>query len=378
MAIRNFTLQKTSGRLESLDVLRGFDLFMLVFFQPVFVALAKHWAHIPFFKFMLHQFSHEQWIGFRAWDLVMPLFLFMVGTAMPFSFEKYKGNPDKSIVHKKIIRRFVILFILGMVVQGNLLSLDPLQFRFYSNTLQAIAVGYLFAAFFQLHLSYKNQYIITAALLIGYWALLTFFGDFTPEGNFAEKVDRMVLGRFRDGVTVNPDGTWQFSPNYRYTWILSSMTFIVTVMLGVFAGRIMKNGVNKKKTCVTLLVWGIALIAVAVLMSFQTPIIKKIWSSSMTLYSGGLSFLLMALFYYIIDYKKKTKGLNWLKIYGMNSIVAYMLGGVINFRSVASSLLWGFEKYIGDYYPALLTFANFLIIFFILQMMYRAKLFIKI
>lgn len=378
MKKEDFTVKQSAYRLASLDILRGFDLFMLVFFQPVFIAFAQHWAHIPFFQFMLYQFDHEYWAGFRSWDLVMPLFMFMVGAAMPFSFEKFKNEPDKSAIYRKIFRRFIILFILGMIVQGNLLSLSPLQFHFYANTLQSIAVGYLFAAIFQLHLSPKNQYIVTAALLVGYWALLTFFGDFTPYGNFADKVDRIVLGRFRDGVTTYPDGTWQFSPDYWYTWILSSMTFIVTVMLGVFAGRTIKNGMDKKKTTLALFIWGAGLIAAAALLSLQTPIIKRIWTSSMTLYAGGLSFLLMALFYYIVDYKKKSKGLNWLKIYGMNSIVAYMLGEVVNFRCVANSLLWGLEKYVGIYYPAVITFANFLILFFILRLMYKAKVFIKI
>ncbi|HBK94904.1 MAG TPA: DUF5009 domain-containing protein, partial [Porphyromonadaceae bacterium] len=84
-----------SNRLASLDILRGFDLFMLVFFQPVFVAFARHWKDVPVFSFLLHQFEHVKWEGFSAWDLVMPLFLFMVGAAMPFSFEKYRANPDK-------------------------------------------------------------------------------------------------------------------------------------------------------------------------------------------------------------------------------------------------------------------------------------------
>lgn len=365
-------------RLESLDILRGFDLFMLVFFQPVFVALARHWKNIPVFSFLLNQFEHVQWEGFTAWDLVMPLFLFMVGAAMPFSFEKYRTNPDKTAIYKKITKRFVILFILGAVVQGKLLSLDPLQIRIYTNTLQAIAVGYLISAIFLLHLSRKWQIIATSLLLIGYWALLTFLSDFTPDGNFAEAVDRAVLGRVRDGVSYAEDGSWTFSPNYRYTWVLTGMVFGVTTMLGVFAGQIMKNGKDKLKNSKLLFVIGVALLVFAWLLSFQTPIIKKIWSASMTLWSGGLCFLLMALFYYVIDCKGRSKGVNWLKIYGMNSIVAYTLGMVVNFRSVAHSLLWGLEKYTGDYYAAVLTFANFLILFFLLRLMYKLSVFVKI
>ncbi len=367
-----------SHRLASLDILRGFDLFMLVFFQPVFVAFARHWKDVPVFSFLLRQFEHVKWEGFSAWDLVMPLFLFMVGAAMPFSFEKYRANPDKKAIYKKITKRFVILFILGAVVQGDLLSLDPMRIRIYTNTLQAIAVGYVISAMLLLHLSRKGQVVATLLLLAGYWALLTFLGDFTPDGNFAEAVDRAVLGRVRDGVTYAEDGSWSFSDNYRYTWVLTSMVFGVTTMLGAFAGQIMKNGKDKRKNSQWLFMIGGALLLSAWLLSFQTPVIKKIWSASMTLWSGGLCFLLMALFYYTVDYKGRSKGLNWLKIYGMNSIVAYTLGMVVNFRSVAHSLLWGLEKYTGDYYSAILTFANFLILFFILQLMYKWRVFVKI
>lgn len=367
-----------SHRLASLDILRGFDLFMLVFFQPVFVAFARHWKDVPVFSFLLRQFEHVKWEGFSAWDLVMPLFLFMVGAAMPFSFEKYRANPDKKAIYKKITKRFVILFILGAVVQGDLLSLDPMRIRIYTNTLQAIAVGYVISAMLLLHLSRKGQVVATLLLLAGYWALLTFLGDFTPDGNFAEAVDRAVLGRVRDGVTYAEDGSWSFSDNYRYTWVLTSMVFGVTTMLGAFAGQIMKNGKDKRKNSQWLFMIGGALLLSAWLLSFQTPVIKKIWSASMTICSGGLCFLLMALFYYTVDYKGRSKGLNWLKIYGMNSIVAYTLGMVVNFRSVAHSLLWGLEKYTGDYYSAILTFANFLILFFILQLMYKWRVFVKI
>lgn len=365
-------------RLASLDALRGFDLFMLVFFQPVFVGLAAHWSTNPVVSFLLHQFEHEAWAGFRAWDLVMPLFLFMVGAAMPFSFEKFRQDKSKKKVYLRVLRRVLILFVLGMVVQGNLLSWDSLQIRLYTNTLQAIAVGYLIAAVVQLHFSNRIQLLITVILLVIYWAMLTFMGDFTPDGNFAEKVDRLVLGRFRDGVTYLADGSWQFSPFYRYTWISSGLVFGVTVMLGVFAGKIMKNGKDKKQNSLYLLVWAVVLLLAGWLLNFQTPIIKKIWSASMTLYSGGLCFLLMAIFYYIIDYKQKGKAFNWLKIYGMNSIVAYTLGMVVDFRSVAHSVLWGLEQYTAHYYPALLTFANYLILFFILRWMYKSSVFLKI
>lgn len=351
-------------RLASLDILRGFDLFLLVFFQPVFVALGQQ-LDLPWLNAVLFQFDHEVWNGFRFWDLVMPLFLFMTGAAMPFSFSKYRNDPDKKAVYRRILRRVFLLFLFGMVVQGNLLGLNPQYIYFYTNTLQAIGAGYLIASVILLHCSFKWQIIVTALLLLVYWIPMTFCGDFTLEGSFAYKVDLLILGRFRGDPT--------------YTWIWSSLTFGVTVMLGTFAGKIMKDGKEQRAQVVrTLLIVGLALIGGALLWSLQMPINKRIWSCSMTLLSGGYCFLLMAIFYYWIDYRGHSRGLNWLKIYGMNSITAYILGEIINFRCVVASVSYGLEQYFGNYYGVWLSFANYLIVFFILRMMYKRKVFLKL
>lgn len=319
-----FTPVSSSGRLASLDILRGFDLFLLVFFQPVFVALGEC-LNSPWLNDILYQFDHEAWAGFRFWDLVMPLFLFMTGASMPFSFSKFTDAPNKEPIYRKIIKRFVLLFIFGMIVQGNLLGLNPQCLYLYSNTLQAIATGYLISAVILLHCSFRWQVIVTVLLLVIYWIQMTFCGNFTPEDNFAERVDQLVLGRFRDGVHWGEDGNWHFSPSYTYTWIWSSLTFGVTLMLGTFAGKIMKEGKDNRKQVVhTLLLIGALLVGISLLWSLQMPVVKRLWTCSMTLFSGGFCFLLMALFYYWIDYKGYTFGLNWLKIYGMNSITAYI------------------------------------------------------
>ena len=374
----NTTLEHKPQRLASLDILRGFDLFLLVFFQPVFVSLA-HKLDLPFLNTILIQFQHEAWEGFHLWDIIMPLFLFMTGAAMPFSFTKYQQSKNKGGIYRRILKRTIILFILGAVVQGNLLALDPKHIYLYTNTLQAIGVGYLFAAIIQLHLTTKWQIISTVLILLTYTVAITTGGDLTPQGNLAEKIDRIVLGPFRDGASWNEDGTWSFSPYYHYTWVLSSLTFTVTVMLGAFAGKIIKAGKdNQKKVVIKLLMYGLSLVLISLIWSLQIPIIKPIWTCSMTLFSGGICFLLLAIFYYWIDYKKNTYGFNWLKIYGMNSISAYLLGEVVNFRSVAASVSYGLEQFMGSYYVVWLTFLNYLIVFLILRIMYKQKVFLKI
>lgn len=366
-----------SPMLASLDILRGFDLFLLVFFQPVLWTLA-HQLNLPWLNSILFQFDHEVWEGFRFWDLVMPLFLFMTGASMPFSFSKFKDNPDKGPVYRKIIKRFILLFIFGMIVQGNLLGLDPKHLYLYSNTLQAIATGYLIAAIIQLHCNFRWQLIVTALLLVIYWIPMTLWATSLRK----ETLPRRWTGWYW-GISATECSGMKTAVGASLltttTPDLEQPHFGATVMLGAFAGKIMKAGKdNRRKVVQTLLIIGISLIAFSLIWSLQMPIIKRLWTSSMTLFSGGLCFLLMGAFYYRIDYKGHSRGLNWLKIYGMNSITAYILGEVINFRCIAASVSYGLEQYLGGYYQVWLSFANYLIVFLILRIMYRQKIFLKI
>lgn len=371
-----------SERLGSLDVLRGFDLFCLVFFQPVLRSLGKA-MNVPLMDAFCSQFEHVQWEGFAFWDIIMPLFMFMAGVSMPFAFAKHLQTGTKLQLYRRILKRVLLLFLFGMICQGNLLALDPNRIFLYSNTLQAIAVGYLISAVLLIHFKQKGQLIIASGLLLLYWGLLTFVrsgsfggGNFTPDLNLAEYVDRTVLGRFRDGSIVTETGL-DFG-KYRYTWLVSSLNFGVTVMTGVFAGQLLKGNLSKIRKFQYLLIAGAAMIFTGLLWSFQMPIIKHIWTSSMTLYSSGICFLLMALFYYLVDYKNYGKYLNWLKIYGMNSILAYMLYEIIDFSSITKSVFHGMEQFMGNYYLTLIKLGNVSIIFFILWLMYRKGKFLKV
>lgn len=370
-------------RLESLDVLRGFDLFCLVALEGILHPLGRA-IDASWYNDFLWGFSHVQWEGFSSWDLVMPLFMFMAGVSMPFALSRYKAMPDKWAVYRRIVKRVILLWIFGMMCQGNLLGLDPDRIYLYSNTLQAIAMGYLIAAMLFLHVRLSVQIGTAVALLLVYWGAMQFItvdgyggGNYTPDGNLAEWVDRTVLGRFRDAAVVE-NGQVVFAGSYRYTWILSSLNFGVTVLTGLFAGQILKSAMGRKRKWQWLLGIGVAMVALGWLWGLQLPVIKKIWTSSMVLVSSGYCFLLMGVFYYWIDYKGHRKNLTWLKVYGMNSIVAYMLANVISFRCIGLSLFHGLEQYLGNYYPALIAASNALIIYVILWLLYKRNIFLKV
>lgn len=373
----------SSKRLESLDALRGFDLFFLVALGPLMHSLART-ANVEWLNESMWVFSHVSWEGFSPWDLIMPLFLFMSGISMPFSLSRYKSISDKRPLLRRLAKRILLLWIFGMMCQGNLLALDPNTIYLYSNTLQAIATGYLITALLFLFTSRRTQIITAVVLLLVYWTAMQFItvdgyggGNYTPQGNLTEWIDNTVLGRFRDTAQVI-DGKVVVADWYHYTWILSSLNFGVTVLTGLFAGYIAKDKIEEKKKLKLYFGTGITMVIAGWLWNFQMPVIKTIWTSSMVLVSSGYCFLLMGLFYYWIDYKGHRSGITWLKVYGMNSIVAYMLANVVNFRCIGESLFYGLEQYMGSYYSFLMTLWNIGAVYVIIWFMYKRGIFLKV
>lgn len=373
----------SSKRLESLDALRGFDLFFLVALGPLMHSLART-ANVEWLNESMCVFSHVSWEGFSPWDLIMPLFLFMSDISMPFSLSRYKSISDKRPLLRRLAKRILLLWIFGMMCQGNLLALDPNTIYLYSNTLQAIATGYLITALLFLFTSRRTQIITAVVLLLVYWTAMQFItvdgyggGNYTPQGNLAEWIDNTVLRRFRDTAQVI-DRKVVIADWYHYTWILSSLNFGVTVLTGLFAGYIAKDKIEEKKKLKLYFGTGITMVIAGWLWNFQMPVIKTIWTSSMVLVSSGYCFLLMGLFYYWIDYKGHRSGITWLKVYGMNSIVAYMLANVVNFRCIGESLFYGLEQYMGSYYSFLMTLWNIGAVYVIIWFMYKRGIFLKV
>ncbi|NJK86777.1 MAG: DUF5009 domain-containing protein [Bacteroidales bacterium] len=191
----------TTDRILSIDVLRGFDMLLIIFADSFFNSL-HHGAGTPFTGFLANQFNHPEWFGSTFYDIVMPLFLFVVGAVIPFSLSKrIQQSTGKVQIYKKLAKRFVVLFILGWIVQGNLLALDTDKFKIFSNTLQAIAVGYLFSSIAYIHLERKWLFVVFAMCLIVYSILLTATtipgvgrSELLPDRNFAIYFDRFGIG----------------------------------------------------------------------------------------------------------------------------------------------------------------------------------------
>jgi predicted acyltransferase len=360
------------GRLASLDALRGFDMFWIIGGWWIAQGLAKGLNSTWYNDYIEPQTHHAPWEGFTAWDLIMPLFLFVVGVAMPLSFAKRIQRGEGALkVYTHIVFRVIVLWFLGMIAQGGLLEYDLSQMRFYSNTLQAIAIGYLIGSILLLNLPVRWQAIVTAVLLLLYWLLLALVpvpgvgrGQLTPEGNLAIYLDKLILGPYQDGTT--------------YTWILSSMTFTATVMMGALAGQLLQSDFSKWRKTLFLLAGGVACIYAGWGWGFIFPVIKHIWTSSMVLYAGGWSLVLLGVFYLLFDVLPLRVLAFPFIVIGMNAIAVYMATRVYDFRHISDIFVQGLAQWTGPWHDFVRGVGGVLVVWLILLYMYRKRTFIKI
>jgi predicted acyltransferase len=381
----NTSVAPSSGRIASIDALRGFDMFWIIGGQQVFVALVGLFvAPIP--HWLESQFNHVPWEGFSCEDLIMPLFLFIVGTAMPLSFaRRIEAGQSKAALYRKVLIRTAVLFVLGMVVQGNLLEADLSKLHVYCNTLQAIACGYLIASVVMLELRILGQILVAAALLVGYWLLMLVVpvpghgaGLLEEKVNLALYIDELILGRFRDGTP--------------YTWILSSMAFGATVLLGVFSGHLLRAGMSPWKKVGWLFAIGVLCLGLGWawshdgMGSLRCPMIKHLFTSSMVLWACGWSYLLLAVFYLVIDVLGFRKWAFFFIVIGSNAILAYMSPHLVNFRQIGDVFVGGVARNLMATQYELMQrigallgpLAAFAILWLILLYMYRKGTFVRI
>ena len=357
-------------RLMCVDALRGFDMLWIIGGGDVIIALAKAYPN-SFFNTLAEHFDH-QWGKFHFYDIIMPLFMFIVGVVMPVAFKNRleKGDSKKKI-YLHVLKRVLILYILGLVASGKLLELDINTVHLWTDTLHAIAVGYLISSILILELNIKWQIGITVTLLLAYWAVIALIpvpgysaGMFEPTVNLPLYVDNLVLGHFQEGQG--------------WTYILTNMTFVCSVMLGVFAGKILLSAQPEKKKAGLLALLGLGCLVIGKIWGIWFPIIHHLWTSSLVLYAGGWSFLLLALFYLVIDVWGYKKWSFPFVVIGMNAIAVYVATHLFHFTFIGNVFVGGLAKWLGPWNEFVQELAALLVIWLILYWMYKKKTFIKV
>jgi len=363
-----------SQRLYSLDALRGFDMFWIMGAEEIFHTMAKA-TNAPFWAVLSNQFTHPDWNGFHFYDLIFPLFLFIAGVATPYSVGRdlQKGKTKNEVLWR-VIKRGLILVLLG-IIYNNGLELRPLSEIRFGSVLGRIGLAYMFANIIYIYSKHTAQIIWFCALLIGYWLLLKFtsapgyaMGDLTMQGNFASYIDRSVLpGRLY--LTVHdPEG------------IMSTIPAIGTGLLGILTGSYLKNNdTNGGKKALNMAITGIVFIGLALLWNFDFPINKNLWTSSFVLNVGGISLLLLALFYYIIDVSGYRSWAFFFRVIGMNSILIYMSGEFINWDYSTNAFFKWLGQLIGNPYGAVAMAICFVMAkWAFLYFMYKKKVFLRV
>lgn len=366
----NFPL--SNERLTSLDALRGFDMFWIIGGESVAHAAAKltGWGGLVWLSGQLH---HPEWHGFAFYDLIFPLFLFMAGVSMPFSFDKRLGRGDTwQELHRHVVVRGLLLVLLGLIY-GGLLKFEWETMR-YPSVLGRIGLAYLFAGLIVLHTQLRGRLIWIVGLLVGYWAALKFIpvpgfgaGDLAPGHTLTDYIDRTLIpGRLYQGDR-DPEG------------LLGTVPAIATALAGAITGQLLKNPrtTGYVKTA-AMAVAGLACLGLAWLWNLDFPINKNLWSSSFVLHCAGWSLLFLALFYLVIDVWR----LRWwtlpLVVIGSNSILIYMAQGVIDFGHTTHFFFDGLLGYAGQYKALLLAIALLTVKWFFLYLMYRKRIFLRV
>lgn len=319
------------ARLLSLDALRGFDMFWIVGADALGGAL-HNLRGGPMLRFVAAQMEHAPWEGFRFYDLIFPLFVFMVGAAIPLSLDRLVAHGGRAEALRRIGRRTALLFLLGLFYYGGMAQEPRLL-----GVLQRIALCYGTTGVLYLFLRPRGLAAAGVALLLGYWALLTFVpvpgfgaGDFREGHNLTNWVDAHYLpGRQWNG-DHDPEG------------LLSTLPAIATCLLGVFASRWITDASRSAKVRVTaLVVAGVALVALGGLWGVWFPVIKNLWTSSFVLVAGGWSLLLLAFFYQIIDVWRVQRWAQPFVWVGANSLLIYLASNVVDFGELAERFVGG-------------------------------------
>ena len=340
--IRNIMVKQ---RFLALDVMRGLTLALMIL-----VNTPGSW------EFVYSPLLHADWHGITPTDFVFPFFLFMVGSALVFSIKGLQ-QLNRFEQTKKIIRRTVLLFLIGILLSAFPFTKELDNWRIMG-VLQRIALAYAISAFIVLYLSFIGRVLFSAVLLFGYWALLNISADpYSLEHNLVRSVDLNLLGEHHlwqgKGIAFDPEG------------LLSTLPAVVNVILGFESTRLLISSEHKSKALIQLLIAASVMIMFAVLWSLIFPINKSLWTSPFVLVTSGVAILVLVL---LVKLEQSVPKLvaplyRLFEIFGKNPLFIYVLSGLlattlwlipIGSESAYSAIYSLFLKFTDPYFASLL------------------------
>ena len=386
-------------RLTSADVYRGFVMLLMMAEVLHFGEVSEVLPESTFWSFLAFHQDHVEWVGCSLHDMIQPSFSFLVGVVLPYSIASrisQESSFNKVFVHA--LKRSLILILLGVFLRSQYKSQTYFTFE---DTLSQIGLGYpiLFL------LGFRTQKVQISALIIiivGYWLAFALYP--LPEANFdyasvgVTKDWEHNLTGFAAHWNKNTNLAWAFDqwflnlfqrekPFFRNGGGYSTLSFIPTLgtmILGLLAGNILKSDILSYEKLKKFVILGISGLVIGLILNRLgiCPNVKRIWTPTWVIFSGGLCFLFLAFFYWIIDIKEKTNWAYFLKVIGMNSIAAYCIAdalGVYISKSLKIHLGENYATIFGLPYQSLVHGGLILLIYcLLLHWLFKKKIFIKI
>ncbi|MEO5976305.1 MAG: DUF5009 domain-containing protein [Chryseolinea sp.] len=365
----------TSKRILSIDTLRGADMLMIAG-AGTFIFLLHGKTEYAGVDALAMQFEHPEWYGLTFYDFIFPIFLFIAGVSIPLSSNKsLQDGTSKSDIYRKALKRMIILIILGIFDKNAPVPFfDWHQIRFVG-VLQRIGVAGFVATYLYLNFSSRQRIIWIAGILIFYYAIMYLVpvpgfgaGDLSFEGNLQGWFDRQFLpGRLLQ-KTFDENG------------LLTTLPAICLTIMGTLAADIlmMKDKTDKFKLQ-WLLLTGLGCVALALVWGLHFPIFKRLWTSSFIMLTGGTAFLVLGIFYWIIDILKFQRWTFFFRVIGMNSIAVYLAYRFINFNYTSNLIFGGLYAPTPEkWHPVFESIGALVIVWLFLYTLYRFKIFLKV
>lgn len=306
-----------SQRFRAIDVLRGLTVALMI---VVNMQVGPGRSYAPLL--------HAAWNGLTPTDLVFPTFMFVVGTALSFTLEKYAAQGQAAVL-KKIATRTALIFLCGYLLYWfpfftvdatGRLVLAPFDHTRVFGVLQRIALGYGAAALIVYYGGRAAAVCYSVGALLGYWWLMHGLGDYSLAGNAEIRLDKLILGEGHmyhgEGVAFDPEG------------ILSTLPAIVNVLAGYLVGRFVREHGANRFTIVRLLVAGAVCLALSLWWNTAFPINKKLWTSSFALCTIGVDLCVLAILIYAVPQAKQPRWTYFFEVFGRNTLVIYLLSEV--------------------------------------------------
>ncbi len=361
-------------RLLSLDALRGFDMFFISG-GGTFLVLLNGKTGWPWVDTIAEQLEHVAWDGFVFYDFIFPLFLFIAGVSLSFSLNKgISTGQAKTALYKKLFVRMLLLIALGMLYKNSPFPyFEPSAIRLGS-VLGRIGIACFVAGVLYLNFSRIQRIYWVAGILLSYYAALFLIpvpgygpGDLSFEGNLVGWFDRTFLpGRLRQ-VTFDELG------------LLTQLPALCITVFGSMAGDLIRSKSSENKKTLNLVLIGTLCVLIGIIWNMHFPINKRLWSSSFIMLTSGLGFLILALFYWIIDVKGYQKWTFFFKVIGVNSLTIYFAYRFINFSYTSKLLIGGLYAPLSEQWHGPINALGAMgLVWLLLYILYKKGIFIKI